>query len=160
MNKFINYSEFMHYLMDDEKKADKGGEIVKAILAAKSPRLTNIAEQMDGQSESNYKAIHRFIKQVDVKAALMRLYQEEAGYVIGDPTEMPRYKAPANRVRGYLERWSNPRLLAAGLVDTLSGTGDPLSFHHLFFENDWRTGDFAQSGTHPLFCGRQGTLGR
>ena len=51
MNKFINYSEFMHYLVDDEKKANKGGEIVKAILAAKSPRLTNIAEHMDGQSD-------------------------------------------------------------------------------------------------------------
>jgi len=94
MNKFINYSEFMHYLMDDEMKAEQGGEIVQAILEAKSPRLTHIAEAMKRQSESNYKAIHRFIGQTDVKAALLRLYQEEADFVIGDPTEMPRYKAP------------------------------------------------------------------
>jgi len=40
MNKFINFSEFMHYLIDEEQKAKKGGEIVKAILEAKPPRLT------------------------------------------------------------------------------------------------------------------------
>jgi len=94
MNKFINYSEFMQYLIDDEKKAEKGGEIVQGIIGAKSPRLTHIAEEMKGQSESNYKAIQRFIAGTDVKEALLRLYQEDADYVIGDPTEMPRYKAP------------------------------------------------------------------
>ena len=77
MNKFINYTEFMHYLIDDEKAAEKGGEIVKGILKGKSPRLTNIAEQMDGQSESNYKAIHRFIGQTDVKEGLLRLSSKE-----------------------------------------------------------------------------------
>ena len=33
MNKFINYSEIMHYLIDDKKQAEKGGEIVQAIAA-------------------------------------------------------------------------------------------------------------------------------
>ena len=108
MNKFINYSEFMHYLIDDEKKADKGGEIVKGLLAAKSPRLSNIAEQMEGQSESNYKAIHRFIGQTDVKEALLRLYQEKADFVIGDPTEMPRYKAPKTEYVGTLSDGQTP----------------------------------------------------
>jgi hypothetical protein len=98
----------MHYLMDDEKRAEKGGEIVKAILEAKSPRLTHIAEEMEGQSESNYKAIHRFIGQTDVKEALLRLYQEEAGFVIGDPTEMPRYKAPKTEYVGTLSDGQTP----------------------------------------------------
>ncbi len=48
MNQFIKYSEFMHYLIDDKKAAEKAGEIVKGILEAKSPRLSNIAEQMEG----------------------------------------------------------------------------------------------------------------
>jgi hypothetical protein len=50
MNKFINYSEFIHYLIDDEMQAEKGGEIFKGILAAKSPRLANIAEKMEGHT--------------------------------------------------------------------------------------------------------------
>ncbi len=81
MNKFINYAEIMHYLIDDKKQAEKGGEIGPTILAAKSPRLTNIAKQMAGQSESNYQAIQRFISQTDVQAALLRLYQEEADFL-------------------------------------------------------------------------------
>jgi hypothetical protein len=63
MNKFINYTEFMHYLIDDREKAEKGGEIIQGILAAKSPRLTRIAEEMVGQSESNNKVIQRFIEE-------------------------------------------------------------------------------------------------
>ena len=70
MNKLINYSEFMQYLLDDEEQAKKGGEIVQGIIAAKSPRLTHIAEEMQGKSESNYKAIHRFLGETNVKEAL------------------------------------------------------------------------------------------
>ena len=128
MNKFINYSELMHYLIDDEKAAEKGGEIVKGILKAKSPRLTNIAEQMDGQSESNYKAIHRFIGQTDVKEALLRLYQEEADFVIGDPTEMPRYKAPKTEYVGTLSDGQTPGYWLLVLSTPFRGRAIPFHF--------------------------------
>jgi hypothetical protein len=65
---------------------------------------------MDGQSVSNYKAIHRFIGQTDVKEALMWLYQKEADFVIGDPTEVRRYKACQSsrvlRQRSLSVRWA------------------------------------------------------
>jgi len=128
MNKFINYSEFMHYLIDDEKAAEKGGEIVKGILEAKSPRLSNIAEQMDGQSESNYRAIHRFIGQENVKAALMRLYQEEADFVIGDPTEMPRHKAPKTEYVGTLSDGQTPGYWLLVLSTPFRGRAIPFHF--------------------------------
>jgi hypothetical protein len=128
MNKFINYSEFMHYLIDDEKSAEKGGEIVKAILEAKSPRLTHIAEAMKGQSESNYKAIHRFIRQTDVKEALLRLYQEEADFVIGDPTEMPRYKAPKTEYVGTLSDGQTPGYWLLVLSTPFRGRAIPFHF--------------------------------
>ena len=64
------------------------------LLESQSPRLSNIAEKMAGKSEANYKAIQRFLAHVDVKKQLLRLFQEEAGFVIGDPTEMPRDSAP------------------------------------------------------------------
>jgi hypothetical protein len=68
MNKFINYSVFLHELIDDQQKAEK--EIVQGILGAKSPRLTHIVEETKWQSQSNCKAIHRFIGQTEVKEAL------------------------------------------------------------------------------------------
>ena len=128
MNKFINYTEFMQYLIDDEKKAKKGGEIVQAILAAKTPRLTRIAEEMKGRSESNYKAIHRFIGDTDVKAALLRLYQEEADYVIGDPTEMPRYKAPKTEYVGTLSDGKTPGYWLLVLSTPFRGRAIPFHF--------------------------------
>ena len=133
MNKFINYSAFMQYLMDDEKKAEKGGEIIQGILAARSPRLTHIAEAMPGQSESNYRSIHRYIGQTDVQAALLRLYQEEADFVIGDPTEMPRYKAPKTEYVGTLSDGQTPGYWL--LVLSTPFRGRALPFHFITYSS-------------------------
>jgi len=128
MNKFINYSEFMQYLIDDEKQAKKGGEIVRGILAAKSPRLTHIAEQMAGQSESNYKAIQRFLGETQVQEALLRLDQEEADFVIGDPTEMPRHKAPKTEYVGTLSDGQTPGYWLLVLSTPFRGRAIPFHF--------------------------------
>jgi hypothetical protein len=102
MLKFINYLEFVSYLFDGEKIIQQAAEIIQSLLEAQSPRLSNIAEKMDGKSETCYKTIQRFLKQVDLKAILLRLFQEEAEFVIGDPTEMPRHKAPRTDYVGTL----------------------------------------------------------
>ncbi len=52
MAKFINFSEFMHYLIDDSKQAEKAAQIVQALLEAQSPRISNIVEKMEGKSET------------------------------------------------------------------------------------------------------------
>ncbi len=88
MDKFINFSTFMRYLLDDVKLAEQGSKIVRALLDAQSPRMSNISEKMKGKSASCYKMIQRFLAKVDLKQVLLRFYQEEADYVIGDPTEM------------------------------------------------------------------------
>ena len=102
MLKFINISEFLRYLFDDESQAVKAAKIVRALLDVQSPRLSNIAEKMDGKTGANYKTVQRFIARVDVKRQLQRLFQEEAQFVIGDPTEMPRYEAPKTAYVGTL----------------------------------------------------------
>jgi hypothetical protein len=102
MNKFIKVLKFMRYLIDDEKLAKRGSEIIGALLEAQSPRMTNISEKMAGTRDRSYKTIQRFIKQVDLKQVLLRLYREEANFVIGDPTEMERYKAPKTNYVGKL----------------------------------------------------------
>ena len=58
---------------------------------------------MPGREAANYKAIQRFLQQVDVKALLLRLFQADAPFVIGDPTEMPRPQARKTSYVGTLK---------------------------------------------------------
>lgn len=51
MAKFINFSEFMHYLIDNSKQAEKAAQIVQALLEAQSPRISNIVEKMEGNQK-------------------------------------------------------------------------------------------------------------
>jgi hypothetical protein len=102
MDKFINFSVFMRYLLDDEKLAVHGSKIIRALLEAQSPRMSNIAEKMKGKSASCYKMIQRFLAKVDLKRVLLRFYQAEARFVIGDPTEMERFRAPKTAYVGRL----------------------------------------------------------
>jgi hypothetical protein len=128
MLKFINISNFMSYLFDDESQALKAAEIVRAILEAQSPRLSNVAEKMDGKTEANYKAIQRFISRADVKRQLQRLFQEEAQFVIGDPTEMPRYEAPKTSYVGTLSDEKTPGYWLLVLSTPFRGRAIPFHF--------------------------------
>jgi hypothetical protein len=93
MNKCINKQGFMALLFDDPDSAKRATEIGEAILAAQSLRLTDVAVEMEGESEAGYKRIQRFLKTNDPRLALWRLFQEEAEFVIGDPTEIERPQA-------------------------------------------------------------------
>jgi hypothetical protein len=93
MNKFINIQPFMQGLFDDERIARRAAEIGQGILAARSLRLTDIAVAMRGNSTASYKRIQRFIREEDPRQALWRLFQEQAEFVIGDPTEIERPQA-------------------------------------------------------------------
>lgn len=103
MDKCIKFHRFLRHLFDDEDEVEKAARIIKALLEAQSPRLTAISEKMNGKSESRYKEIQRFPKKTDLKQTLLRLYQEEAEFVIGDPTEMKRCKAPKTSYVGTLK---------------------------------------------------------
>jgi hypothetical protein len=129
MDKCINFSGFLGYLFDDTKLVKQAARIMKALLEAQSPRLTNIAEKMPGQkSDSNYKVIQRFMKQVDLKQTLMRLYQEDAEFIIGDPTEMERYKAPKTAYVGTLSDGKTAGYWLMVLSTPFRGRSLPFSF--------------------------------
>jgi len=128
MDKCIKFDEFLRYLFDDEKLVKKADRILRALLAAQSPRLTNIAENMAGNSAGNYKAIQRFLGEVDLKQVLVRLYQEEAEFVIGDPTEMSRYKAPKTAYVGTLSDGKTPGYWLMVLSTPFRGRAIPFSF--------------------------------
>jgi len=128
MLKFINISEFMRYLFDDEDQALKAAKIIRALLKAQSPRLSNIAEKMEGKSDTCYKAIQRFIARADIKRQLLRLFQEEAEFVLGDPTEMPRYKAPKTSYVGTLSDDKTPGYWLMVLSTPFRGRAIPFHF--------------------------------
>jgi hypothetical protein len=90
------------YLLDEERTVGKAATIVRALLEARSVRVSAIAEKMPGRPDANYKAIQRFLAQVDLKAILLRLFQEEAEFVIGDPTEIQRPQAKKTAYVGQL----------------------------------------------------------
>jgi hypothetical protein len=128
MDKFINFSTFMRYLLDDVKLADQGSKIVRALLEAQSPRMSNIAEKMRGKSASCYKMIQRFLAKVDLKQVLLRFYQEEADYVIGDPTEMERFRAPKTSYVGTLSDGMTAGYWLLMLSMSYRGRAIPFSF--------------------------------
>jgi len=128
MNKCINFYGFLQYLFDDKKQAKQAAAIIKALLEAQSPRLTNISEEMMGNSSSNYKVIQRFLKRVDMKKLLMRLYQEDAEFIIGDPTEMERYKAPKTPYVGTLSDGKTAGYWLMVLSTPFRGRSLPCSF--------------------------------
>lgn len=128
MDKCINFYKFWRHLVDDEKLVKIGAEITKAFLEAQSPRLTNISEKMAGSSERGYKAIQRFIERVNLQKLVMRFYQEDADFVLGDPTEMVRYKAPWTSYVGTLSDGNTPGYWLMVLSTPFRGRSLPFSF--------------------------------
>ncbi|GIV64760.1 MAG: hypothetical protein KatS3mg046_020 [Bellilinea sp.] len=68
-----------------------------------SLRQTEIALEMEGSSDACYKRIQRFLRKADPREALWRLFQEEAEFVIGDPTEIAREQASKTEYVGTLK---------------------------------------------------------
>jgi hypothetical protein len=94
--------QFTSEVFDEDGQARQAAEIMQAILVARSPRLSDIAQQMAGKADAGYKRVQRFLGQADPEAALQRLYQADAEFVICDPTEMERPRAKKTAYVGTL----------------------------------------------------------
>ena len=86
-----NIKQFIDQCFD--RDSDKAASIVKGILSAKSPRISDISNEMQGNPDANYKSIQRFLDNNDPRENLHRLFNEEEEFVIGDPTEIHRPQA-------------------------------------------------------------------
>ena len=128
MLEFINTSGFMQFLFDQEDLAEKAGQIAQAILESRSPRLSDISHRMKGNPEANYKAIQRFLGQADPREALIRLFQEEAPFVIGDPTEIPRPQARKTAYVGTLKDGKTKGFWLLMLATPFRGRAIPCGF--------------------------------
>jgi hypothetical protein len=128
MNKFINNHRFMQQLFDDKNTAKQAAEIGDALMEARSLRLTDIAVQMSGKSAAGYKRIQRFLKSADPREALWRLFQENAEFVIGDPTEIERPQAWKTAYVGTLKDGKTKGFWALVLATPHRGRAIPCGF--------------------------------
>jgi len=128
MNKCTQLLPFMQELFDDPATARKAAEIAGGILKARSPRLSEIAREMAGKEAANYKAIQRFLEETDPREVLLRLFREEAPFVIGDPTEMPRPQAKRTEYVGTLSDGETKGYWLLLLATPYHGRAIPCSF--------------------------------
>ena len=125
---FTRIAEFAHVLFDSRELAQKAGRILAGLLEAQSPRLSRIAEKMPGTPAANYKQIQRFLAQADPQAALLRLFQTDAPFVIGDPTEIPRPQARKTAYVGTLKDGETKGFWLMVLATPFRGRALPCSF--------------------------------
>ncbi len=125
---FTRISKFVHFLFDSEKQAQQATTILAGLFEAQSPRLNRIAQKMPGSPAANYKQIQRFLAQADPQAALQRLFQVEAPFVIGDPTEIPRPQARKTSYVGRLKDGETRGFWLMVLATPYRGRALPCSF--------------------------------
>lgn len=128
MTKCIKMRRFMQALFDDETQANRAAEIGQAIMAARSIRMTDIAAEMKGNSAASYKRIGRFLRQADPRQVLWRLFQEQAEFVIGDPTEIERPQARKTAYVGTLKDGKTKGFWALVLATPYRGRAIPCGF--------------------------------
>ena len=133
MNKFIQISEFAKQLFADQSSAHHASEILQAIMEARSPRLSDIAAKMPGQAAASYKRIQRFLQDHDPQEMLKMLFNEEADFVIGDPTEIERPHAGKTGYVGTLMDGQTKGFWMLTLATPLRGRAIP--FHFLIYSS-------------------------
>jgi Transposase DDE domain len=128
MDKCTQLLPFVQDLFDDRAVAQKATQIVEGILQARSPRLSEIARAMKGGEAANYKGIQRFLAGNDPREVLLRLFREQAPFVIGDPTEMPRPRAKRTEYVGTLSDEETSGYWLLLLATPFQGRAIPCSF--------------------------------
>jgi len=133
MDKFIRISEFTQLLFSDPKTAQQASQIIEGIMEACSPRLSEIAAKMPGHPDASYKRIQRFLQENDPQATLKMLFNEEADFVIADPTEIERPHADQTAYVGTLTDGETKGFWMLTLATPLRGRAIP--FHFLTYSS-------------------------
>lgn len=119
---------FTKEIFDRDEEAEKAAVILKGILDAQSPRISDISHAMPGNPDANYKAIQRFIEGHDFKDNLLRLFNEEVPFVLGDPTEIPRKQAKKTKYVGKLSDGKTLGFSMLTLAYPYKGRAIPFAF--------------------------------
>jgi hypothetical protein len=128
MYDFMRIVDFAKLLFVNEKRAIKASEIIEALLEAQSPRISDIADRMSGNYDASYKSIQRFLKSEDLLAVLHTLFNDEAEFVIGDPTEIERGGAKKTDYVGTLKDGKTRGFWMLTLATPIRGRAIPCHF--------------------------------
>jgi len=106
---------------EDERLVSR---ILHGILQAQSPRLSDIRHAMERPSPSaNSKALNRFLDEAYPWMPLLRLFDENAPFVMGDVTEVERRQAKKTALVKNVYYRRNPARELGGVVEAgMSGT--------------------------------------
>ena len=115
--------QFTEYL-----QVTKAALILKAILEARSPRLSDLSQVLPGKPEANYKMSQRFLKATEPREALWRLCPEETPFILADPTEIRRPQAKRTSYVGTLSDGKTRGFCLLVLAAPYRGRAIPFSF--------------------------------
>lgn len=121
-----NIKQFTDQCFDREN--DKAARIVKGILDAKSPRISDISNEMEGNPDANYKTIQRFLDTNDPRENLHRLFNEDEEFIIGDPTEIYRPQAKKTEYVGKVGKDKKLGFWMLILASPYKGRAIPFNF--------------------------------
>jgi hypothetical protein len=124
---------FAKQLFSDAHVAQQASQIMQGIMEARSPRLSDIAAHMPGEEAASYKRIQRFLQDQDPHEALKMLFNDEADFVIGDPTEIERPHADRTEYVGTLMDGQTKGFCMLTLATPLRGRAIP--FHFLTYSS-------------------------
>lgn len=133
MDKFTRISEFTDQFFDNLKVSQQASEIIQGILETRSPRISDIASRMPGSEAACYKRVQRFLDQNDPCQELKLLFNEEADFVLGDPTEIERPHASKTKYVGTLKDGQTKGFCALTLATPVRGRAIP--FHFLTYSS-------------------------
>ncbi len=133
MNKFTRIPEFVEQVFSDRKTVQQASEIITGILESRSPRISDIAARMAGGETASYKRVQRFLEKEDPRQALKLLFNEEAEFVIGDPTEIERPYAHRTDYVGKLKDGETKGFWMLTLATPVRGRAIP--FHFLTYSS-------------------------
>ena len=133
MDKFIRVFEFAQQLFPDREAAWQASEIMAGIMEARSPRLSEVAARMPGKEAASYKRIQRFLQDNEPQETLKLLFNEEADFVLADPTEIERPHANLTEYVGTLMDGQTKGFWMLTLATPLRGRAIP--FHFLTYSS-------------------------
>ena len=133
MNKFTRIPEFVEQVFTGRKAVQQASEIIEGILETRSPRISDIASRMAGGEAAGYKRVQRFLEKEDPRQALKMLFNEEAEFVIGDPTEIERPHAHKTNNVGTLMDGKTKGFQMLTLATPVSGRA--IAFHFLTYSS-------------------------
>lgn len=128
MLRMMKMQEFVQNLFDQPDIAHKAALILEAILEARSPRISDLSHKLPAAPDANYKMVQRFLARVDPREALQRLFDGEAAFVLGDPTEIERPQARSTPYVGRIQEGKTRGFWMLLLATPFRGRALPFGF--------------------------------